>query len=227
MRRSRKCTLFPEKHTRLIMVGSQSGCDGFFDDACYAYYLRRLHYSLSYFQVQLHAYALLPHNIWLLLTPKTLPGAQGLIQALNKAYTQYYNTRFVRTGQSWSKSYSVYAPQEYGAVLACQKLVEREPVQHNLVQHVGVWRWTSYSANAFGAKPGFLTQHPAISKFLRSDPEPGKRYRAFIAANFDSGCYEFLRNSIKYQSRLAAENRPNRREQQYKAPSAVLGQAIA
>lgn len=196
MHHSKLCINHHSCHTMLLVQETPSKVEGFFDDACYQFYLRRLFHSLGFFQVTLHAYALLPDQIWLLVTPRTRFAARALLVSVNRAYGEYFNTRFSRRCKPWSSPLHQIPAQTAGEVLVCQKLVECEPLNSGCVQQVGSWRWSSYAINAFGSKHRFVTRHPAVSAFLQQAPDPGSAYREYVRSRFARGQYEYLRTRI-------------------------------
>lgn len=182
--------------TCLIVQEARGKTHHFFDDACYLFYLRRLFHCLNYFQVKLHAYALLPDSIWLLLTPHTRLGASKLVANVNRDYIEYFSARFARHSKPWPRTLRQFPVTAGDAVLVCQKLVESAPVKSGRVQHAGAWHWSSYCDNAFGSNHRFLSRHRAIAGYLSQMSDPGSHYRSYIAAEFDRGHYEYLRQRI-------------------------------
>ena len=175
--------LVVNQHTRPTQFVAQhvcTNCTGFFDSACYQFYLLRLFHSLPFYQVQLHAYLLLPDRIWLLLTPRTTKSVAALMSAVNKAYAEYFSIRFNRHPRQWRRTHSQRVLASSAEVLECQKLIERTPIELGLVGHAGAWRWSSYGLNAFGGDAGFLARHPVVVKFFRRYSDPGQHYRAYI-----------------------------------------------
>lgn len=210
----RKIGINHYNHNTLLMdQATTSSVTGFFDKACYQFYLRRLFNSLHYYQVNLHAYAILPDHVWLLLTARTRCSAGALLASVNRAYAEYFNTRFSRQSTMWSAQPSQVPVTSDAAVLICQKLVESEPAYSGCVTNPGQWCWSSYCVNAFGARHPFVSRHPAFARYCRQSGDPGRHYRAYISAGFRRGQYEYLRSRIS-------------RNQPLPGPSALLKSAI-
>lgn len=190
-------------NTLLITQATTASTEGFFDNACYEFYLRRLFHSLHYYQVKLHAYALLPDRVWLLVTVHTGDGARALLESVNRAYGEYFNTRFQRQCRMWSSRPRQTSLASDAAVLACHKLVEGEPAYSGCVTNVGQWCWSSYCINAFGARHEFVNRHPAVVSFFRRFGDPGANYRAYVQAGFARGQYEYLRGRVSRNQPLA------------------------
>lgn len=190
----------------LLMQEARAGVPGFFDRACYDFYLRRLFHSLSYFQVALHAYVLLPERVWLLVTDRTGFGAGALAASVNNAYADYFRIRFSRRCKQWPPQPRRIPIYGDAAVLTCQKLIEHEPVTSGCADKTGEWCWSSYRTNAFGGKRPFVIRHPAVRKFLEQAIDPGSEYRAYINSGFRSGQCEYLHNQIIRNQQLGRSN---------------------
>jgi len=182
--------------TYFLILEAKANCKGFYDDACYHFYLLRLFHSLNYFHVKLHAYLLLPDKLWLLLTPRAPTGTRHLLATVNRAYCDYFNNRFSRRIRRWhNRSSEVLVPQD-AFILDCQKTIEFEPVRSGLVSHPGEWRWSSYSTNAFGGDSGFITKHRALSQYQKNKSDPGYLYRTYIAEGVHPPLPQFLHHQI-------------------------------
>lgn len=75
-------------------------------------YVNTLREALALHDVQLHACALLPLEVLLLLRPRHAAGLSRLIQAVGRRYVSAYNRRHARSGPLWSGRFrcSVLAP---------------------------------------------------------------------------------------------------------------------
>ncbi len=186
----------------LLMQEARAGVPGFFDRACYDFYLRRVFHSLGFFRVALHAYVLLPERVWLLVTDSTSFGAGALTASVNRAYADYFRIRFSRQYQQWPQQPRQIPVYGEAAVLICQKLIEYEPVASGRAANTGQWNWSSYRTNAFGGRRPFVTRHPAVRKFLAQGNDPGGEYRSYINSGFGNGQNQFLRNQITRKQQL-------------------------
>ena len=69
--------------TYFVIVENKTTVTGFYDDACYRYYLLHLLNCLNNYQIKLHAYVLMANEIWLLATPgvnKPAPVAENITE---------------------------------------------------------------------------------------------------------------------------------------------------
>ena len=190
-----------EKHytpgqTYFVLVKGKTSTTGFYDDACFEFYLLRLLNCLHIYQVKLHAYLLQEKEIWLLLTPATPIGINSLLRHLNQSYSLYFNTRFERSIKVWSNSpVSCLIPGEKLA-LDSQKFIEMEPVRAKHVSHPGEYLWSSYCVNSFSSSSRYLSAHEAYRKYLRDRKNCFSQYREYIARPFTNAYYLFLASRL-------------------------------
>ena len=175
-----------------------------FDDACCKFYLARMFNSLQQFHVALHAYCILPDRVCLLLTPRTPKGAFNLLRSVGHQYNVYYRDRFDRQGVVFTERVTSVALQSSQAVLESQKHIERLPLGHALVAHPGIYRWSSYCANAFGAGSPALIRHRAYSEFILRSSTSHAAYRDFIACSHHSRQHQDLLQVLSQSRRLCA-----------------------
>lgn len=184
--------------TYFVVLKNRTSISGFYDDSCYQYYLLRLLNCLNIYQVKLHAYLLQSQEIWLLVTPGTPTGLDGLLRFLNQSYSEYFNTRFSRFVKVWSDA--AISCEISGAQLAldCQKFIEREPLRANLVSHPGEYLWSSYCANSFSRNTNYLVAHGGYRNFLRGKRNCFSQYREFVASPYLDAYYLFLASRLLY-----------------------------
>ena len=158
----------------------------FFDEACRDYFQLRLLNCLKVYQVRLHSYVLLPNEAWLLLTPGMPKSMFSLLDFVNGCYSEYFNARFERNIAVFQDRPFLTVIDSARLFLDCQKMIERWPLASGAVDHPGLYRWSSYAANAFGGRARFLTRHRWFEQYIATTESPMERYREFIAAPFDA-----------------------------------------
>ncbi|WP_027014035.1 transposase [Comamonas composti] len=129
-------------------------------------------------QVQVHAYLLMPSRFHLLLTPRTAEGLPKLMQALGRAYVRYFNDRHGRSGTLWEGRYrgTVIEPDW---LLACMVFMDTCPVHAGLVAQAGDWPWSSHAHNAGLASNGWIQPHAV---FWTLGNTPFARDAAYVQA---------------------------------------------
>ena len=73
----------------------------FFDEEDYSFYLASLKASSEQYEVDIHAYALLPNAVHIIATPHINNGLSSMMQSLGRRYVQYINHRYQRSGTLW------------------------------------------------------------------------------------------------------------------------------
>ncbi len=171
--------------------------DGFYDEACFQFFLVRLLNSLTQCQAKLHAYCLMPKEVMLLITPGTPFAISSLLYSVNTQYEQYYKLRFERSNKVWKGTGKSSLVQGEALIVDCQKFIERLPVAEGLAEHPGAYKWSSYCGNAFGLKHPHLSRHPAFEKFLEANDGPFRCYRDLIARSFSRAYGDYLNSRLK------------------------------
>jgi len=180
----------------VYVQGTASG-GAFMDKYCRQYFLTRLFNVLHPFRVQLHAYAVLENEAYLLITPQLSSGLGAVMSALQLSFGEYYRMRFDRETAPISKNITSSEVSGYAHTLDCHKFIERLAVDVGLSDLVGTWEWTSFSTNGFGCKSKHLTQHRHFRQFLSQRERPYPSYREFLASPLDSKYHAYLNSRIK------------------------------
>jgi putative transposase len=131
----------------------------FYAPADYAIYLDWLRAAANQFSVAVHAYALMPNHVHILLSPKELQSLAKLMQSLGRRYAQYFNQKHGRTGTIWEGRYrSSLIDPDY--LLRCQRYIELNPVRSGLESRPADYPWTSYVSLIGGKAETWLQDHP-------------------------------------------------------------------
>ena len=131
----------------------------FHEPADYAAYLDWLRTAAAQFSVAVHAYALMPNHVHLLLSPKESESLAKLMQSLGRRYAQFFNQKHGRTGTIWEGRYrSSLIDPDY--LLRCQRYIELNPVRSGLESRPTDCPWTSYSTHVGGKAEAWLQDHP-------------------------------------------------------------------
>ena len=194
---SRQRRMFVQGKTCFIMLEGHNSNQCFFDDACYRFYLSRIGSCLAHYQVEMHAYVLLPNEIQLLLTPGTAAGISQLMKTVGGAYVQYFNHRFERSGSLWKGRFKSSQLPDAVDALDVQKLMELVPLRKGLVEHPGEYPWSSYCINAFGGHGNLLTPHPAYLALSSPRANRFRDYRSLLGRDFSAGDLRRLEASLR------------------------------
>ncbi|RUO61810.1 transposase [Pseudidiomarina insulisalsae] len=156
-----------------------------------------IRYAEQYNMV-VHAWMLMPNHIHLLVTPSERKMTGRMMMCTTGSYTQYYNSKYRRTGTLYEKRYfsALVDYDEY--VINVYKYIEMNPVKAGLVTHPRHWHWSSYRHNAEGIFSSMLVPHLSFLKLGITLSDCRKAYRQLIAAtNVDSDDYDKLREQIR------------------------------
>lgn len=112
-------------------------------------------------QVAVHAYALLPASVHLLVTPRDAPGLGRMMQALGRRYVPWYNARHGRSGSLWEGRFRATVIEAARYFIACSHWIEYQPVLGGLVGQMAAYPWSSHAHHLGQQKQPWLTNHPA------------------------------------------------------------------
>ncbi|NKB34569.1 MAG: hypothetical protein GKR91_15865 [Pseudomonadales bacterium] len=194
--------------TYLVYLSNANCSKGFFDDSCKRYYQTKLLNSLKTYQVKLHSFTILDNEVFLLGTPFSPTGFTALVNYLNRAYTEYYNSRFERNIASWNGQTKTSLVQGYQLVLDCQKYIERSCLQENRLGNPGMYEFSSHCLNCFGGKSNYMIYHPAFSELIANTANPFLSYREFVATPFPHAYQMYLDKKLKHGQPLAKREKP-------------------
>ena len=116
--------------------------------------------------VDVHAYALLPRGVLLLVTPgaprnAALTGLSLLMQSLAREHVRHVNHRRSRVGTLWHGRYQAAPVEAEGYGLAVWRYVEQAPVRAGLVEQAPDYSWSSAGHYGGRASSSWLVDHPA------------------------------------------------------------------
>ena len=128
----------------------------------------------------IHAYALMPNHVHLLLSPMDVDGSSLLMKHLGQRYVQAFNRRHARSGTLWEGRFRscVVDSEEY--LFRCHQYVEMNPVRAGIVANPRDYVWSSYRANAEGEGSQIVTPHPLYLSLGADVQARSARYRDFF-----------------------------------------------
>ncbi|MGI9250079.1 MAG: hypothetical protein ACR2PR_02625 [Pseudohongiellaceae bacterium] len=173
-----------------VLLTTTAPTAGFIDASCYDYFLLRMKNHRHIYRLQIHAYALLPQAVWLLLTPGYPNSITKFCTALNRNYSAYFNQRYRRNIQVWRNKPRVTLMPHNELTLECQKFIERQPLEQALTHYPGCYPWSSFCPTAFGEPHPLLSQHEITKQFITKHKLKG--YREFIIMPFEQARLNYL-----------------------------------
>ena len=166
-------------HAHLIIHRARSGTSVFRDAADRLSYARALGDAALSARVAVHAYALLPTEARLLVSPEDAGGLALLMQAAGRRYVRSFNQKYGCTGTPWEGRFrsTVIEPKAY--FLPCLRYVEGSG---DAIASPGVESdFLSSSAHhlGLGVDP-LIADHPAFWGFGNTPFERHAAYRRFV-----------------------------------------------
>ncbi len=161
----------------------------------------------------IHAYALMPNQVHLLVTPRTAGSLPRLLQSLGRRHTRQVNAARDLDGARWEGRYRA-APIEAGAhLLDCMRCIEGNPVREGLTTRAGAYAWSSHDAHTGGAADPVLSDHRLYRDLGATAAKRQRVYRNLFRAPFAKGFLDDLQAAVNggwalgspaFQRRIAA-----------------------
>jgi putative transposase len=154
----------------------------FFEDEDYKVYLDWLQEGSEWYEVPIHAYALLPNEIHILASPGDKESASRMMQYQGRRYVPYVNSTYKKTGTIWQGRYkaSLIDPDTY--LINSMLYIENLPVTAGLAKSATPYKWSSAKSNAQGKKNALITPHAKYQDIGRGDKTRQKRYAEMLKA---------------------------------------------
>ena len=154
----------------------------FFENEDYKVYLDWLQEGSDWYEVPVHAYALLPNEIHILASPSDKESASRMMQYQGRRYVPYVNTSYGKTGTIWQGRYkaSLIDPETY--LFNCMIYIESLAQLRGVAKSAASYKWSSYKANAQGKKNALVTPHEGFKALARGDKKRQEKYAALVKA---------------------------------------------
>ena len=165
----------------------------FYSESDYRVYLKLLEKRCDDHKCHLHAYVLMTNHVHMLITPQVADGVSLLFRDLGRDYVRRINRKYGRTGTLWEGRFksSLVDSDEY--CLACYRYIELNPVRAGMVDHPGMYPWSSYSANTTMQRARLITPHETWLELGRTASERRAAYRRLFASELSSDQLRVIR----------------------------------
>lgn len=131
--------------------------------------------SLDY-DCRIHAYALIPYGLNLVLVPSDEQGIPRFIQSLARRYVSYINHAYQRRGPLWTQRYKACAIDPSSYLILVGQYIESRPVQLGYVKLPQDYYWSSYRNNAYGISDNLTSFH---QKYIQLGVDPEQRQKIY------------------------------------------------
>lgn len=113
------------------------------------------------FEVDIHAFILLPNQLHLLVTPTAADGLPQFMQSVGRSYVRTFNNRHGRTGTLWEGRYRATVLEPQAWMLPAMVVLENQAVTEGVAGRAVDYGWSSARHNAGAQVDGMLRLHPA------------------------------------------------------------------
>lgn len=177
----------------------------FFENEDYKVYLDWLQEGSEWYEVPVHAYALLPNEIHILASPPDKQAASRMMQYQGRRYVPYVNAAYGKTGTIWQGRYkaSLIDPETY--LINCMLYIENLPVLNGLSKSPGPYKWSSYKFNAQGKKNPLITPQAAYLNLASNDKTRREKYSALIKAGLTDEVVSTIQDAWQTGTPLGSE----------------------
>ncbi|QWE14668.1 transposase [Polynucleobacter sp. AP-Sving-400A-A2] len=162
-----------------VMVRGNNRETLFFGNVDRRIYLDWLREAAKQFGSAVHAFALMPNHVHLLVTPKNADSLAKTMQSLGRRYAQYFNQQQHRSGTIWEGRYrsSLIDPDYF---LRCQRFIELNPVRSGFESSSQASTWTSFASHIGDNAEPWLVDHQHFWNLGNTPFERQMRWAAFV-----------------------------------------------
>lgn len=162
-----------------VMVRGNNRETLFFNDSDRRTYLDWLREAAKQFGSAVHAFALMPNHVHLLMTPQNEDSLAKTMQSLGRRYAQYFNQQHHRSGTIWEGRYrsSLIDPDYF---LRCQRYIELNPVRAGFESNPQDSTWTSFASHIGGNAEPWLVDHQHFWKLGNTPFERQMTWAGFV-----------------------------------------------
>jgi len=165
----------PEQPQHVILRGLDRQ-PAFVDDQDYELFIECLRTASRDHQLAIHAYALMPGAVHLLVTPRDEASLPKAMQAVGRRYVAHFNRRYARRGTLWEGRYRATVIEGEKYFLLASRVVEMAPVRAQLAAIPQDYKWSSYRHHIGLTLDSLINDHPL---FWSLGNTPFERQRAY------------------------------------------------
>ena len=186
--------MLPDLPVHIVQRGNnREPC--FFSDEDRGFYLFHLGRLLPRARCALHAYCLMTNHVHLLVTPRDGAGCAYLMKHIGQLHTQYVNRQYGRSGTLWEGRFKSCIVQTEEYLLSCYRYIELNPVRAGICAHPSDYSWSSYRANAEGARDSTITPHDELLRLGLGTLDRMEAYAQLFGSGLDAKRLEEIRTA--------------------------------
>jgi putative transposase len=174
----------PDQPQHVILRGLDQQ-PAFVDDQDYELFIDCLKAASRDHHLSIHAYALMPGAVQLLVTPTEESSLPKAMQAVGRRYVAHFNRRYSRRGTLWEGRYRATVIEGERYFLLASRVVEMCPVRGQLVSAPEDYRWSSYRHHIGLTLDSLITDHPLYWSLGNTPFERQRAYRELCEQPLD------------------------------------------
>lgn len=164
----------------------------FRDSFDYRAFLDWLLEAAKQFKVAIHAYALMPNHLHLLVSPSDQQGLGRMMQWVGRHYVPYFNRKYARVGTLWQGRYRATVIDSERYFMTCSRYIELNPVNAGIAAGPADYPWSSYGHHV-GIKPDpLITDHPLYWALGNTPFQREAAYQGLVEQALSPGEVEML-----------------------------------
>jgi len=163
----------------------------------YMRYRDILHAASQRSKCAIHAYALMPNHVHVLLTPEEGEGPSRMMQLIGSRYVPYVNSRIPRTGTLWEGRYRSSLVNSDRYFFMCSRYIELNPVRAHMTDDPGHHLWSSYLHNAGGVHDPLITPYELYQRLGTDHTDRQAAYRALFEDALNPEAIDAIRRAAR------------------------------
>ncbi|AHK14851.1 transposase [Thalassolituus oleivorans] len=196
----------------VVQIG-HNNLNCFFDDEDYDFYLTSLKKAADQYDVNIHAYVLLPNAVQIIATPNIPQGISSMMQSLGRRYVQYINHRYQRSGTLWAGRYKSSVIDSDAYLLTCYRYVELKPMYEGLVDSPELYAWSSFNYHTGREPSDLIADHRLFMNLGDTHDDRADEYSAMFRFRFDRMLLDYIAETIKLGQVLGGDRFTEKIEQ--------------
>ena len=176
----------------------------FFFDSDYKLFLKILEECTELFNIEIHAYSLIPNHYHLLIRTPNGNLSRGM-RHLNGVYTQKINRKYNNEGSLFKGRFKSILIEKESYLSELIRYIHRNPYRAKLEEKIGQHEWTSHSAYMkISRRPQWLKTKDVLMQFSEFEKEAMRQLDAFVKEETLKELSTIL-NGIKWPAILGGE----------------------
>jgi putative transposase len=179
--------------------------DCFFAEADCVAYLHWLDRAARLYRVAVHAYALMPNHVHLLVTPGVEGGVSRMMQYLGRHYVQYINKTYRRSGTLWEGRFHASVVETEAYLLTLYRYIELNPVRTSMVKEPEQYRWSSAKDHLAPTGSSLILDHDLYMRLGDTGEARARAYGALMRKPLEEDALSQIRAAIRQGGVLGSD----------------------